>query len=116
MTTPDDHSVPGYCPMCGGQSLFRASGGHITCSRSDCPNPTAVDEILAERETEHIVQLGHDNFTVRHPLRERLNDELMDCELHTWISDLSGPPRKPGGYRVFWADRSQASHWEEIPA
>lgn len=116
MTQLPDHTVQGYCPACGGNSLIRASGGHITCSRIDCPNPTAADEILADRETEHVVQLDVATFTVRHPLRERLNDELMDCELHNWIADLSGPPRIPGRYRVIWADRSQPSHWEEVRA
>ena len=39
--------VQGYCPSCGGESLFLALGGHVTCSRLDCPNPVRVSDWLA---------------------------------------------------------------------
>lgn len=39
-------SVQGRCPACRGASLFLGNGGHITCARLDCPNPTAVDDLL----------------------------------------------------------------------
>lgn len=38
--------VKGRCPACRGESLFLGSGGYVTCSRLDCPNPSAVDELL----------------------------------------------------------------------
>lgn len=38
--------VQGRCPACRGASLFLGEGGHVTCSRLDCPNPTAADELL----------------------------------------------------------------------
>ena len=38
--------VQGRCPACHWQTLFLADGGHVTCSRIDCPNPTAADELL----------------------------------------------------------------------
>jgi hypothetical protein len=38
--------VQGRCPACNGASLFLGSGGYVTCSRLDCPNPTAADEQL----------------------------------------------------------------------
>lgn len=41
--------VAGYCPMGCGHTLFVGSGGHITCSWAHCPNPSAVDELLADR-------------------------------------------------------------------
>jgi len=49
--------ITGYCPSCGGDSLFLADGGHITCSRLDCREPDAADRILGDRETQHIYQL-----------------------------------------------------------
>ena len=109
--------IAGYCPACGGSSLFVAEGGYITCSRADCPEPTAVADILDDRETEHLVDLTEDNFTVRHPLRERLRDELLRCDLHHYLTSLSGPPRAPGCYRAkrldgtwhFIAARKEAS-------
>jgi hypothetical protein len=38
--------VQGRCPACRGASLFLGSGGYVTCSRLDCPNPSAADELL----------------------------------------------------------------------
>ncbi|AMW11634.1 hypothetical protein A4E84_20330 [Streptomyces qaidamensis] len=38
--------VAGRCPGCHGTSLFLGEGAHVTCSRLECPNPTAVDELL----------------------------------------------------------------------
>lgn len=93
-------TIVGYCPMGCGQTLFPAEGGHITCRRLDCPRPTAVDDLLEDRETEHIVQFDVGAFTVRHPLRERLDDALLACELHEHIAGLAGPPVQPGRYRA----------------
>lgn len=92
--------VAGYCPMGCGDTLFLGSGGYVTCSLDVCPYPDAVSNILDDRETEHVVDLGDSVFTVRHPLRERLDDDLMRCKLHERIASLSGPPRRPGRYRV----------------
>ena len=38
--------VQGRCPACGWASLFLGDGGHVTCSRLDCPGPCAADELL----------------------------------------------------------------------
>jgi hypothetical protein len=92
--------VVGYCLMGCGETLFLADGGYVTCSLAECPRPDAVTELLADRETEHIVLIYPDNFTVRHPLRERLDEALMDCQLHHHITSFDGPPVAPGRYRV----------------
>lgn len=42
-------SVQGRCPACGGAGLFLGSGGHVTCPRLDCPNPSGADELLHQR-------------------------------------------------------------------
>lgn len=39
-------NIQGRCPACRGDSLFVGSGGWITCSRIDCPNPSAADQML----------------------------------------------------------------------
>ena len=104
MTSPNDTSVSldvaGYCPMGCGRTLFLGSGGHVTCSLTVCPRPTAVDDLLEDQETEHIVVFEVARFTVRHPLRERLDDALMTCQLHEQLSMLGGPPVRPGRYRA----------------
>ncbi|TKJ24377.1 hypothetical protein A6V29_04940 [Blastococcus sp. CCUG 61487] len=83
-----------------GQTLFVGDGGHVTCSYALCPRSDAVDEILADRETEHVVVLAEETFSVQHPLRERLDDELFTCPLHEWLQQQDGPPEAPGRYRV----------------
>ncbi|HXS32224.1 MAG TPA: DUF6085 family protein [Solirubrobacterales bacterium] len=93
-------NVRGHCPIGCGETLFVGGGGHVTCSYETCPRPAAVDELLAERETEHIVVFTPTNFSIQHPLRERLDGELFDCELHAHLSNLGGPPVAPGRYRV----------------
>lgn len=87
-------SVYGHCPMGCGGTLFLGDGGFITCSYIHCPNPTAVSDLLEDRENDCIL---------RHPLRERLHDELETCELLERMTNLDGPPRTPGRYRVTMA-------------
>lgn len=103
--------VAGHCPACGAESLFLAESGHITCARLDCPRPTATDELLAERETEHIVAIGETSFTLRHPLIERLDDTLMGCDLHMRITAANQPPWQPGRYRILRASDGRWA-WE----
>lgn len=114
-------AVAGYCPFGCGATLFLAAGGHVTCSGADCPRSGAVTDLLADTETEHIVLFGETGFTVRHPLRERLDDALMDCDLHSDIAAMDGPPVRPGTYRARWADYDAATPgygrwtWEAQP-
>ncbi|MEU6674808.1 DUF6085 family protein [Streptomyces sp. NPDC046925] len=83
--------VQGHCPACGRASLFLGEGGYVTCSIRECPQPDAVSELLADRETEHIVQLAEEGWTVRHPLIERLDDALMGCQLNAYMSTFDRP-------------------------
>lgn len=99
MTLPGP-AVKGCCPMGCGETLFLGSGGYVTCSKIGCPNPGAAAQVLAVKETEHIVLLEETTFRILHPLRERLHDELFECGLHQWLVGLNRPPRRPGRYRV----------------
>ena len=118
---PADRRVQGCCPMGCGETLVLAAEGYVTCTRLRCPRPDAATDILADQESEHIVVFGETEFTVRHPLRERLDDALMDCELHKDIAAMAGPPVRPGTYRARWADHDPATPgygrwtWEELP-
>lgn len=40
-------TVQGRCPACRATSLFLGDGGHVTCSRIDCPDPSAADDLLS---------------------------------------------------------------------
>lgn len=39
-------AVQGRCPACSATSLFLGEGGHVTCSRIECPDPSAADDVL----------------------------------------------------------------------
>jgi hypothetical protein len=95
-----------------GETLILAAGGHVTCSRISCPEPDAASTLLEDAETEHVVRFTPDVFTVRHPLRERLHDDLMDCALHEHIAEMDGPPVPPGRYRARQSDGGWA--WESL--
>lgn len=106
---PVDRKVQGFCPMGCGETLVVAGGGHVTCMSLRCPRPDVVSELLSDQESEHIVVFSETDFTVRHPLRERLDDALIDCELHKHIASMAGPPVKPGTYRARYADCDAAT-------
>lgn len=111
--------VKGYCPMGCGGTLFLASGGYVTCSWIECPNPTAACDLLLDPETEHIVVLTADGFSIQHPLRERLEGELFDCGLHRILSAAEGPPWLPGRYRARGPFRDDAGsvdygYWQRL--
>ncbi|MFJ6487127.1 hypothetical protein [Streptomyces californicus] len=52
--------VQGRCPACGAASLFLGEGGHVTCARTECPNPCATDDLLHGGEEALVHALGGD--------------------------------------------------------
>lgn len=90
--------VAGYCPECGSGLLFLGDGGHVTCGMPDCPAPGAADGILADQQTSHVAVFTDTEFTLRHPLRERLGDALLTCQVHTALA--AGRVMPPGRYVV----------------
>jgi hypothetical protein len=89
------------CPMGCGETLHLMSGGLIMCLARGCPDQGAAQKILSDRETEHVVVFGEDLFTVRHPLRERIGDGLLSCEVHDMCWRMDGPPGGAAGrYRA----------------
>lgn len=103
--------VQGFCPMGCGQTLFLDTGGHITCGWPPCPDPGALDTIASEPITEHIVHIRAKDFTIRHPLRDRIGHNLEECTVHQWLSSLDEPPREPGTYLV----APTSTGWAWIP-
>lgn len=102
-------NVQGFCPMGCGRTLYRNVYGRISCAYSKCPEPLAVDTILSVAETEHIVTLTANDYTIKHPLRERLGDALLTCGLGSWLNSFAKPPNKPGTYR---AVAQQVDYWK----
>ena len=72
-------TVVGYCPACGGSSLFLGDGGYDTCSRSDCPNPAAASDILDDRETQHIVGHSQALSDVESRVRREVAEEIAQA-------------------------------------
>jgi hypothetical protein len=99
--------IDGFCPMGCGTTLALSAQGQIACAGRFCPNPVAVQQILGDSETEHIVEFMEENFVIRHPLRERVDDALLECELHHYLSALDGPP-VAGRYRA----RRRTEKWQ----
>ena len=96
-----------------GETLFLGNGGYVTCSYIPCPRPDAASDILDDDCAQHIVQLDEAQFTIRHPLRERLDDELMHCALHDWLLH-EGPPELPGRYLVAWTSDIGEATWTPL--
>lgn len=96
--------VRGFCPMGCGPTLHLMPTGFIQCLAPECPDRGAVSTLLADAETEHIVDLKADGtMTLQHPLRERIQGSLFDCDLLGFAEDDRGngnTPRQPGRYRV----------------
>ncbi len=104
--------IKGHCPACGWASLFVGEGGYITCSRLECPQPDAVSTLLEDRETEHVVRLSADSWTVRHPLRERIGDALMACSLNEYLHNID-QPEELGTFRAR-CEAHDAWSWEKL--
>lgn len=124
--------VNGYCPMGCGQTLEvvwvgpETDSRRIECVAEDCEEPHAVDIILADPETEHVVTLVEGGYSVKHPLRERLDDELMHCQLSNHVAEF-GPQYLEGGvfgepippdvpHRVWWEGEGEDAtvQWERL--
>lgn len=93
-------AVFGKCPMGCGETLFLGSGGHVTCSVLECPDPSAVSKILEQADTDHVVEFRDDGFAAEHPLAERIEGALNACTLHSYLMSLPCAPVGPGRYRV----------------
>jgi hypothetical protein len=87
--------VEGRCPACGGK--LHLEGNRLACMASVCPRPTAAHEILNEpQRQDHIVSLGVDYWSVKHPLIERLTGDLMGhCGLADHVIEFGRDWFKP---------------------
>jgi hypothetical protein len=108
MSRTNSSIVPGFCPMGCGATLILTVGGQLICNGDDCLNSFAAAEILGDPETEHVVEISETDFTILHPLRERLDNALLACELHSFLAQLDEPPVEPGSYHATGSGSSWA--------
>lgn len=90
-----------------GKTLHLGEDGCVFCIRKTCPDPSAMCDIMRDPETEHVVVFTLTGFTIRHPLKERLGDALLTCDLQELLS-AQGPPQVHGRYR---ATRAPGKPW-----
>lgn len=96
-------SVQGHCPNgCGATLELNIVTGQMSCSHGECPDPNAVQLILDHNEPHHIIRIGPDGWVVKHPLLERVEDKLFDCQITKAMSLFTGPPvgTRHGDYAV----------------
>lgn len=93
-----------YCPMGCGEHVHLMPSGLLCCLAPHCPRPGAAGEILADRESEHVVNFTALGWTLRHPLKERLDDALMLCELNDYLGGYDTAPVTLGRYRMTMTD------------
>jgi hypothetical protein len=102
--------VSGYCPACGKRDLHLMGTKVIYCMNRECPRPDAVYDLLNDPpELHHIMEVLPDEptaqsgrWTLKHPLLERIDGELFDCELGRLLNStyaFNYPP-KPGRSRI----------------
>ena len=81
--------VQGFCPMGCGETLRIAPRGEIFCGNlPNCPDPRAVEKILADPETSHVIRVDYSGWTLKHPLRERVDNGLLDCNDSRMMEDV----------------------------
>jgi hypothetical protein len=116
LVSPETNHLQGHCPACGRTSLMTGAGGHITCGHLECPDPTAVDRLLDDGETEHVMTVHRDySFTIRHPLKERLDGALEDCAVHNLALHRSTRLPEPGSYRVHLSESYGRLSFDRVP-
>ena len=79
--------VKGKCPLCH-SGVFVSQGEWLTCSGSDCPDPTFVSEIFKRYEELLTMTNGSDNIS-RAVALEAL-DAKIDDDWAEWMSDEQG--------------------------
>lgn len=94
-------NVQGECPMgCGPRLHLNPGTGMIICINKTCPRPTAVSDLLKHPPVHHKVEVDFSGFAIKHPLFERIEDKLFECDLQRYLADCDGPPASAGVYRV----------------
>lgn len=89
-------ALQGFCPMGCGQTLERVAGGTVKCVAENCPRPDVVHLLLQDAESEHIVTVEVEatqdgprtTFTLRHPLKERVDGQLERCRTHLYLQRM----------------------------
>lgn len=102
-------NIPGYCPACGQHSLHTDAQGRsaspVHCLNPHCPDKGAAAKILLEgKQRHHIVALKDGIWTLKHPIRERIGDKLLECEVAARINEALDQTDGDGIWQVSLLD------------
>lgn len=108
-------SIQGRCPACRGDSLFIGSGGYVTCSRLDCPNPSAADQLLHGEQPAHAPAATEATeaatttrvFAALHHSAEQDVARVIDL-YERWVK--AGPPPLGASLARWWDTRLAELH------
>lgn len=123
--------VAGYCPACGRKDLVvesldpESERPGVHCNSGICPDFLAATKVLQDPEIHHIVRFDEGGyFNAKHPLRERIDGELLDCKIFGVVMDWLGVPalsRKREVAGTIWRVKAASEHnldanwvWEEL--
>ncbi len=82
--------VVGRCPACDRSGLFVGSGGYITCSNVDCPNPSSISTLLQAGD-EHFVTFNETGWFIEHSLRCRVSGRMAaGCSWQAAVELVAG--------------------------
>lgn len=116
-------AIDGFCPMCGKRSLavevslVRGPTARVRCYHPDCPDPEGIDKLMQDSEVHHILDVNEwQTWTLKHPLRERINGNLFECPLHGFLRQefaFRYPPEQ-GRYRYVSTNTEDQNYgpWE----
>lgn len=74
--------VKGFCPVCAHPDPEVGTDGFLHCTSPECPSPDLIANVLLDNEIHHIVRFYEGFFNVKHPMRERLTGDLLNCAVH----------------------------------
>ena len=81
----DMPAVSGRCPSCRSSSLFLAVGGWVTCANIQCPDPTAVADLLDQSKRGGPLLAGLDLLVDLVDDSECSYDHNRDCQTHCYF-------------------------------
>lgn len=112
-------NVNGYCPACGKQTLVLSVLSNLRCRNTACPDRNVAHTMLSRPSHHHVVRLTNAGYKIRHPLAERVDDQLFSCELDRYLSSCFTAPQAIGTYTVVAREKraeNQSERWEWIRA
>lgn len=102
-----------FCPMGCGQTIDVTSNGFVLCVQPQCPDTHAIAKIFAEDSLKHHVRISPDgHWGAVHPLHERINGNLLDCEVHKGVADALRYGFDNGTFWMWYDETDEEWKWK----